>query len=50
MAADPKENCESSAGRHTEIGTVQFPRNAYEGSVTRELDDPEVFFNKAGKC
>lgn len=50
LAADPMANCQSRGGRGTEIGTVQFSRKAYEGPVTHELDDPEAFFGKAGKC
>lgn len=42
--------CQSSGGYGTEIGHVQFPPGAYEGPVANELNDPETFFNKAGKC
>ena len=48
--ADPTANCQGRGGFGTEIGTVQFPRNAYEGPVTYELNDPDTFFGKAGKC
>jgi hypothetical protein len=49
VAADPNATCQSHGGVNAEIGVVQFPRTAYEGAVTTELDDPEAF-QRAGKC
>jgi len=49
VKADPNATCRSHGGVNAEIGTVQFPHTAYEGTVTTELDDPEAF-QKAGKC
>ncbi len=49
VTADRNATCQSHGGVNAEIGTVQFPRTAYEGAVTTELDDPEAF-QKAGKC
>ena len=49
VTADPNATCQSHGGVNAEIGTVQFPSTAYEGTVTSELDDPEAF-QKAGKC
>jgi hypothetical protein len=50
ISADPSATCESMGGYGTEIGEVLFPRSAYEGPVTSELSDAEVFVNNAGKC
>lgn len=49
VTADPSATCQSHGGVNAEIGTLEFPRTAYEGPVTTELDDPESF-QKAGKC
>ena len=49
VVTDPDATCQSYGGLNAEIGTVQFPRTAYEGPVTTELDNPESF-QKAGKC
>jgi hypothetical protein len=49
VVADPGATCQSCGGANAEIGTVQFPPTAYEGTVTTELDDPEAF-QKAGRC
>jgi hypothetical protein len=50
LTADPTATCQSMGGHDTEIGSVQFPPSAYEGPVSTELNDPETFFGKAGKC
>jgi hypothetical protein len=49
ISADPHATCQSHGGVNTEIGNFQFPRTAYEGPVTTELNDPESF-QRAGKC
>jgi hypothetical protein len=49
VTANRNATCQSRGGVNAEIGIVQFPRTAYEGAVTTELDDPEAF-QKAGKC
>jgi hypothetical protein len=49
IAANPNATCQSHGGVNAAIGTIQFPRTAYEGPVTTELNDPESF-QKAGKC
>jgi hypothetical protein len=49
VAADQDATCQMHGGANTNIGTVTFPRTAYEGTVTNELDDPEMF-QRAGKC
>jgi hypothetical protein len=49
VAADPNATCQNHGGVNAEIGVVQFPRTAYEGAVSSELDDPEAF-QRAGKC
>jgi hypothetical protein len=49
IAARPNATCQSDGGVNAEIGTILFPRTAYEGPVTTELNDPESF-QKAGKC
>jgi hypothetical protein len=49
ITADQNATCQSHGGVNAEIGVVQFPSTAYEGTVTTELDDPEAF-QKAGKC
>jgi GH24 family phage-related lysozyme (muramidase) len=49
IAANPHAACQSHGGVNAVIGTILFPRTAYEGPVTNELNDPESF-QKAGKC
>jgi hypothetical protein len=49
VVADPVATCQSYGGVNAEIGTVQFPPTAYEGTATTELDGPEAF-QKAGRC
>ena len=49
VSADPHATCHSHGGVNAEIGIVQFPRAAYEGPVTTELNDPEAF-QSTGKC
>jgi hypothetical protein len=50
ITSDPLANCESMGGYDTKIGSVTFSRGTYEGQVTYELNDAEVFFGKAGRC
>jgi hypothetical protein len=49
VAANHDATCERHGGANTNIGTLTFPGTAYEGTVTNELDDPEMF-QRAGKC
>jgi len=49
VEADAGATCARHGGTNAEIGTVLFPRSAYEGTVTTELDNPETF-QRAGKC
>jgi hypothetical protein len=49
VTAAPGATCQAHGGANTEIGAINFPPTAYEGSVTTELDDPETF-QKVGKC
>lgn len=49
VTASPNATCESHGGVNAEIAPILFPRTAYEGPVTTELNDPESF-QKAGKC
>ena len=49
ISADPHAACQSRGGVNAEIGIIQFPPAAYEGTVTTELNDPEAF-QRAGKC
>jgi hypothetical protein len=49
VVADQDATCQGRGGANMNIGTVTFPRTAYEGTVTNELDDPEMF-QRAGKC
>lgn len=50
IVPDSKADCENRGGYGTEIDTTNFPRNAYEGPVTFELNDLPTFANRAGKC
>jgi len=49
ISTDSAATCASRGGENIEIGTVTFPAEAYEGTVTQQLDDAESF-QKAGKC
>ena len=50
VRADPIEACQSHGGYGAEIGLIAFLPSAYEGPVKHELQDPETFFNGAGRC
>jgi hypothetical protein len=50
VSADRSATCQKWGGYGTSIEEVYFPKTAYEGSVTTELSNPEVFFNSGGKC
>ncbi len=50
IVADPDADCHERGGHGTSIGSVIFPKSADEGPVTFELNDPETFFDSAGKC
>ncbi len=50
IIVDPKADCENRGGYGTQIDTISFPKSAYEGPVTFELNDEDTLFNKAGKC
>ncbi len=43
VASAPDATCQSHGGVGASIGTLQFPRSAYAGPVTTELNDPEAF-------
>jgi len=49
VVADQDASCQTHGGANMNIGTITFPRTAYEGTVANELDDPEMF-QRAGKC
>lgn len=49
IVGDRTAKCQTQGGIGTEMGPVEFPPSAYEGPVTTELADSEIFFN-SGKC
>ncbi len=50
VSSDPMAACRGLGGYNTKIGNVTFSHSTYEGAVTHELDDPDTFFGKAGRC